>query len=178
MTDFPEYGPAFSQLTEKQKRFVLAMASDPFGSHAEWARNAGYSDVAEGARVSAHRLMQNERIQAATLEVAKGNLQTVGPALATAVLLEIAADRNHRDQMRAAELIANRVGLHETQEIHVTHSNLTGQALLDRLAEVAARLGMDPVKLIGANVIEGEAEEVKADAVRDTRRVAAGASQD
>lgn len=161
MTDVAEYGPAMAALTEKQRNFVLAMQANPFAPHNEWARAAGYSDSSEGCKVKACLLLQNERIHAACREVAGGAMQALGPILAVEVMLREAKSHDGTRRLKAAEMIANRVGLHETQEIKVTHRDLTGDALLARLSAVAERLGLDVQKLIGANtIIDAEATEI------------------
>lgn len=160
MDQLPEYGPAFAALNERQRKFVLAMASDPFGHHNDWAIAAGYSNECEAAKVTAHRLLQHEGIKAAAMEVARGTLEGIGPVLATAVLLREAKGHDPTRRLKAAEMIANRVGLHETQEIKVTHRDLTGDALLSRLAMVCEQLGVDVQKAIGSNVVDGRSESI------------------
>jgi phage terminase small subunit len=111
--DIPDLtlGPAMQRLNEMQRRFVLAMAADPLGSQWEWAVAAGYSDKSGAAKVRAHHLLQSHDVQAAILEVAKRLLGTVGPMIATKTLLRIAADPDHKENLRAAEFIASRAGL-------------------------------------------------------------------
>lgn len=163
MTDELEYGPAMAALTEKQRRFVLAMASDPFGSAAAWARAAGYSDKSEGAKVYGHYLLYSPKIEEAVLEVGRSMMTTVGPVLAAHAMLRAAANPRHPKHLRAAEMLANRVGLHEVQEVRVRRTDETIAAKLERLRELAALLGVDAAALIGANAphvkqIEAQAE--------------------
>jgi hypothetical protein len=145
------YGPAMRALTPLQRRFVLAMASDPFGNSARWARAAGYSNVKEGAKVRGHFLIHDARIEAAAFEVARARLDCEGPLLATAGLLRIARDRNHPKHARAVEMLANRVGLHEVQEVHVRRTDATGEGIVARIKALAADLGVDPAQLLGVN---------------------------
>lgn len=157
----PEWGPAMSALTEKQRRFVLAMAADPFGNATDWARAAGYSDVKEGAKVRGHGCMHSPKVEAAVLEFSRSMLGTVGPILATQVMLRAAANPKGKNRLRAAEMIANRVGLHEVQEVHVRRTDETLEAKVVRLKQLAAALGVDPAALIGVNagspkLIEGK----------------------
>ncbi len=113
-------------------------------------------------RVRGHHLSHDPAIEAAALEYAAGRMRTVGPALAIEVMFRAAANPKHPKQLRAAEMIANRVGLHETTEhvVNVNHSDRTGAALLERIRTVAATLGMDTGALLGVNAaprqIEGE----------------------
>lgn len=147
-----EFGPAMAALKPLQQRFVLAMASDPFGNGAKWARMAGYSDVKERCKVTAHRLLHSPAIEAAVLEVGQSMLTTVGPILAAHVILRAAADSKNKKQLRAAEMLANRVGLHEVQEVHVTKTDRTGAAMVARIKALAAKHGLDAERLLGGNL--------------------------
>lgn len=182
--DLTNFGPAMAALTEKQRRFVLAMASDPFGNAKRWAIAAGYSDVKDGAKVRGHFLVHDPRIEAAVMEVARGTINAVGPILAVSVMLRAAANKKHPKHLRAAEMIANRVGLHETTEhvVNVNHSDRTGAALAKRIQEFAGMLGLDPAALLGVNAAPKQIEHQEvADghvARRDDRVLDQGASRD
>jgi phage terminase small subunit len=156
-------GPAMLALTEKRRKFVLAMASDPFGSQTSWAKLAGYSDRSGGAKVRAWETYHDPQVQAAIQEVARQLLGSRGPLLATEGLLRIAGDRKHPQHVKALEMILNRTGMGEKQEIEVTHVDLRGDALVERLKALAARLGLDAEKLLGADTktIEHRADELK-----------------
>jgi len=159
-----------AQLTPQQRRYVLAMASDPFGNPTQWARLAGYSDVKEAAKVRGHELSHNPEVEVAVKEFSKTAMGTLGPMMATAGLLRIARKKDHPDHLKALLAIANRSGLHETSEhkVSVQHTDLTGQALLERIRALGSKLGIDPAKLIGGNVadvqqpvIEAQFQEIK-----------------
>jgi hypothetical protein len=166
--DDAQYGPAMLALTEKQRRFVLAMASDPFGNPTKWARAAGYSDVGEGAKVRGFEAMHNPAVEEAVLEYARGQLNTLGPILATYGMLRIARNPRHPKHVKALEMLANRVGMHETTEhrVIVNHTDKTGETVMERIKAAAEKLGVDPSALLGENVaappmklIEGVVEE-------------------
>jgi hypothetical protein len=148
-------GPCMMALAPKRRRFVLAMFANPFGTRTDWARDAGYSDKREtkrgGIRVRAWEAYHDPKVQAACLELSRATLGSIGPIVATQGLLRIAADPKHRDHTRALELIANRAGLSEKQEIEVTHRDLTGDALIARIRALAQRHGLDAEKLLGLN---------------------------
>lgn len=135
-------GPCMLALTDKRRKFVWAMLSNPYGNHADWAREAGYSDKAGGAKVRAHEVIHDPRVQAAALEVSRATLGTLGPVLAQAGLLKIAANPDHPQHVKALELVANRVGLQEKQQIEVVHRDLTGDALIERIAMLKEKLGL------------------------------------
>lgn len=163
-----ELGPLMRALTEKQRRFVMAMACDPFGSASGWAKAAGYSDTGEACKVRGSQLIHDPRIEAAVAEFARGCLNTVGPLLGTHALLTIAADREHPKHLRAVEMLLNRVGLHEKTEHHVSvaHIDQTGAAMAERIKRLAEKYGIDAGRLLGGErvesmkLIEGTAEEV------------------
>ena len=156
MSDQPEYdwGPAMAALTDKQRMYVLAMASDPFGNPTQWAKAAGYSDVKEGAKVRGHELSHHPGVDAAIKEYSRQALGTLGPMMATAGLLRIAEKPDHPDHFKALLAIANRVGMNETTEHHVMvqHMDLRGDALLEKIRGLALKHGLDASKLIGINV--------------------------
>jgi hypothetical protein len=154
MDDAFEAGPAMAVLTPLQRKYVLAMACDPFATPAEWARVAGYKESPNGnVRVQGHYLSHNPKIEAAIQEVSRAMLYREGPMLAAAGLLMIARNKNHPKHLRALETLANRVGLHETTEhtVKVEHTDLTGAAMAERIMALAAKHGMDPEKLLGGN---------------------------
>lgn len=148
------YGPAMQALTEKQRRYVQAMLANPFGNPRRWALAAGYSDASEAAKVSGHRLSHDPKIEAAADELARQYLGTMGPVLGIAVAMRIARNPKHPKQLRAAEMLLNRVGLHETTEHRVTvkHTDQTGEGVMARIKQAAALLGVDPSVLLGENV--------------------------
>lgn len=171
MTDDRHYGPAMAALTDLQRKYVLAMATNPFATPTEWARVAGYSQHSAGSRKAGHDCSHNPKIEAAVFEVAQSILQTEGPMLAAAGLLVIARDKSHPKHLRALETLANRVGLHETTEhtVKVEHRDLTGDAMLSRIKALAAKHGMDPERLIGSNVVSHETLVIEHERLQDGR---------
>lgn len=161
------YGPAMLALNEKQRLFVLAMAADPFGNPTKWARAAGYSDKSDGAKVRGFHLIHSPAVEEAVLEYARGQLNTLGPILATFGMLRIARNPRHPKHLKAIDMLANRVGLHETTEhrVIVNHTDKTGEGVMERIRLAAEKLGVDPSVLLGENVaspmklIEGVVEE-------------------
>lgn len=159
-----EFGPAMRALTEKQRLYVLAMASDPLGNPTQWARLAGYSDQSGAAKVVGHANSHNPKVAKAIQEVAQQYLTTFGPMLGLGVMMRIARNDAHPKQLAAAEALANRSGFHETTEhrVLVDDARRDPAVLMERVRELAGRLGLDPAKLLGANapgpkLIEGEA---------------------
>ena len=66
-------------------------------------------------------------------------------------LLQIAADAKHPGRLKALELIANRVGFSEKQQIEITHRDLTGDALLERIQYLSNMPLSSEVKLPDTN---------------------------
>ena len=160
-------------LTEKQRRYVLAMLSDPLGMQSDWARAAGYDTKDPVAlRVTAHRTAHNEGVKEAAREEARRHLDTIGPVLGIGVMFQIAKDPKHKRQLDAAIALANRAGFHERTEHKVTVEHVDDQRLLVIAEKLAAELGTSAAKLIGNSpVIEGEV-------VGDGSTVDAGGAQE
>lgn len=133
-------GPAMAALTEKQRGFVFAMISDPLATPTEWARAAGY-DEGGSDRVAGHRLSRSAKIEAAANELARAHLSTFGPALGIGVMMMVARNPDHKDQLKAAAMLANRTGFHETTE-HVVVSKVerTPKAIDQRIARALEKL--------------------------------------
>jgi phage terminase small subunit len=86
-----ELGPRMQALPERERKFVwfyLTNEGPPNGAQA--ARDAGYSDRSEGAKVRAHALLHRERVILALEEVGKKAFRgLLGPAVkATAAMIQ------------------------------------------------------------------------------------------
>jgi hypothetical protein len=148
-----ELGPAMAALSPRQRKYVLAMCAAPLDNPTEWARMAGYRDNGKTAiRVRAWELEHDDRIRAAVFEISRQLLGTVGALLATRQLIRIASDPKEKRHSQAVEAILNRTGFHEKQEVQVTHADLTGEALIERIRSLANQLGIDPEKLLSAEI--------------------------
>lgn len=138
-------------LPERERKFVwfyLTNEGPPNGAQA--ARDAGYSDASEGAKVRAHMLLHRERVILALEEVGKKAFRgLLGPAIkATAALI---ADSKHSDHAKTVSATLSRLGLVEKSGVDVTVSgeltvNHTDQALNDLRTLVG--LGVAEEKLI------------------------------
>lgn len=146
--------PSMLALSSKQRAFVMAMARNPLGTATEWARDAGYSDKANGARVRGFEAYHNPKVQAAIGDVAKATLGSLGPLLAVHAVLSMARNAEHPQHSRAVEMILNRTGFAEKQQIEVVHRDLTGDALLERIRMLAEKHGVALDALPAPKVIE------------------------
>ena len=163
MTEDSFTSPLLLALTPRRRAFVLAMARNPTGDHTSWAREAGYSDKSEGAiRVRAYEAYHDPKVQAAVNELAKSTLGALGPLVAVHAVLNMARNSESSGHIKAVEMILNRTGMAEKQQIEITHRDLTGDALMERVALLAAKHGVDLGNALGSpKLIEGAATEVK-----------------
>lgn len=144
--DWSGFGPKMQALNERERRFVWAYLlnamTDGKENGAQAARDAGYSDVKEGAKVRACQALQRDDVLDAMQEVAARQLR--GLAIPAVVALSRLLDKpDHAEHRKAAEMVLNRVGMAERIAVDVNHSgevtvNHTDQALadLERLIEL------------------------------------------
>lgn len=163
------FGPCMRSLTEKQRAFVLALLEVPPGKghHTQAARMAGYSAESDaGIRVTAYRLIHDEKIQAAIKEVALGTLSSEA-INCVGVLLDIAygvLPSTASEKMKAIAMVFNRTGLPETTQhfVKVEH-NINNDEALEKLYRFAKVLNVDPKQVLGTmglEVIDGQFREV------------------
>lgn len=166
MDELQEFGPKMAALSDLQRRYVLAMLSDPLGNPTRWARAAGYSDQHEAAKVRGHHLSHNPKILEAAQEEARRHVDTVGPILGIGVMIQIARDKGHKRQLEAAAMLADRAGFHAKSEHKLSVEHRVDDTQIEALARrLAAEAGIRPERLLGVNtpkVIECEAVDERA----------------
>lgn len=166
MSDDEDFGPAMAALSERQRSFVMALIEFPGITQAEAARRAGYSDVADGAKVRGHYLAHNPAVQAAIREEAGKRLNS-SSLMAANTLLAILTDEgvDAKDRIKAAGMLLDRSGFGAAQTINVnkTTTDRTGKAIMERIAALSQKLGVDANRLLGPAppVVEVEFSEVK-----------------
>lgn len=164
MSDDHEYGPAMSALNERQRAFVMAMIEFPGITQAKAAKLAGYQNSPGGLKVHGHYCAHHPAVQAAMREEAEKRINS-GSLLAASVLLKMLTDSKveAKDRIKAAGMLLDRSGFGAAQTINVnkTVTDRTGPAMLERIRALAAANGLDAVKLLGGNVVDGEFSEVK-----------------
>lgn len=148
--NFPEgwvgFGPKMLALRERERRFVWAFLlnsmTDGRENGAQAARDAGYSDVAEGCKVRAHGLLHREDVLDAMNEVAGRELRGLAVP-AVVALSKLVAKPDHPEHRKAIEMVLNRVGHHERTSVEVNvggrvEVNHTDQAvdLLETMLEL------------------------------------------
>lgn len=173
--DMGDYGPAMKALRGRQRAFVLSMLETGKSDNSFHARNAGYTGNDQSIWATAYRLAHDPKVQAAIHEEAERRLK--GSAiLATSTVVKLLDSNDQKIQLRAAEMIFNRVGLHATTEHKVTVEHIEDdKTLLDKARRLAGELGIDISKMVGhshetplqiaAPVIEGEFVEVAVDLI-------------
>ena len=152
MIDGTEFGPAMAELTEKQRGFVVAMVTIPGCSFARAAREAGYSDSSEAAKVTGHHLAHSPRIQAAIREEAGKRLSALSVVAANVMMdIMLAEDGDPKTKLKAASAVLDRTGFAAAQNInvHKTVTDNSGRAVLERIKKAADVLGVDPATLLG-----------------------------
>lgn len=166
MSEDQEFGPAMAALNERQRAFVMALIEFPGISFSDAARRAGYLDADTGAiRVRAHYCAHNPAVQAALREEAGKRLNS-SSLTAASVLMELLTDTevDPKDRIKAAGMLLDRSGFGAAQTINVnkTTTDRTGKAIMERIAALSQKLGVDATKLLGpAAVVEAEFSEVK-----------------
>lgn len=169
MNDIENFGPAMQALTPERRLFVLTVLDAPTISYsAAYARCFPGAQSPGAIRVSAWRVAHDPRVLAAFQEEASKRLQA-GAILGASVLIEIAQDPLHKDRLKAASTLLNRIGLHEKTEHKTTvEHTLNSEQMIAEITTLAKTLGLDPAKLIGQNsphalaapTIDAEFEEV------------------
>ena len=161
-----DYGPAMGRLDERKQRFVEAVLEQRAKpNYAQAARAAGYSDHLEAAKVQAFHLMRSPKVIEALHEESRRRFTILGYH-AVIGLADIADNAEHPDHYKALTQLADRFGYAAVTEhnVKVQHTDLTGQAILERIRALAAKHGLDQAKLIGGNVADGQ-QVVEATAV-------------
>jgi hypothetical protein len=161
-----EHGPAFSALTDKQKRFVLACLMLGDSNDAEAIRMAGYDTHLE--KQMGFSLSRNPKIIAAKREEADRRLKG-GALLAASALMAIVRNPIHPDHFKATKELLNRSGFPTVTQhnISVEHRDMTDIEKDHRIIALCKELGLGDSEtrkmLIGPETIDAEYTEVDPD---------------
>lgn len=162
-------GPAMRALTVKQRAFVRIFVAQG-GRNAGRAYAEAYPDSkSEGAqRVMAHNLMHSEHILAAVREEADKRMRT-GALLGASVLMEIADNPMHKDQMKAAVELINRSGLIVATQHHVVvEDKRTEREIRETIMRLAEKNKIDVDGILGKDdAVDVEFEEVSSEGLED-----------
>jgi phage terminase small subunit len=149
------FGPAMRDLNERQREFVIGYVEQPTRALSAIAASAGYSTGGKsgvGIRTQVNRMLRNEKILKAVREELDKRFRS-DAVIGRAVLLEIALDKAHPHRLKAAMGLLNRGGFHELHEsvVHMQHTDMTAEGMIERITALAGELNLDPRKLLGAN---------------------------
>jgi phage terminase small subunit len=156
-----EFGPKMQALSDRQRLFVLELVADPLMSRSEAARLAGYSNSSEGAKVTAHRLMHDQRIIEALHEQAGKRLWAISMKAAYRVE-QMLDSEDDKVALKAAVAVLDRTGFGAQQNIniHQTVRDESSKGILKRIEALADRLGVPVTGLLGKPVVDAEFSEV------------------
>jgi hypothetical protein len=165
--DVAGLGPAMLECSDAERRFALAAVMYPLAKDWQIAKAAGYSARSHGAlRVAAHRLFHSERVLAAIRECADKEVRS-GAMLGIATIKKIVRNDEHRDQFKAAALLAglNRFTVDQNINLNQTVRDESSKAILEKIGQLAGKLGVPVAGLLGAKpvapVVDAEFSEVK-----------------
>lgn len=158
------------KLLPRQRAFVRACLETGRNNNTLHARMAGYSGNDDSMKATGWRLAHDADVQAAMLEEAEKRLRG-NAIMATSTLVNLAENaREDKDKLKAIDMLLNRAGLHAKTEHKVTVEHHTPADMIARIEHLAAKLGLDPVKLLGhsstavpaagAEIIDAEFAEV------------------
>lgn len=151
--------------TPVERRFAIAAVMYPLAKDWQIAKAAGCSDKSHGyLRRAAHRHFHSERVLAAIRECADKEVRS-GAMLGIATIKKIVRNDAHRDQFKAAALLAglNRFTVDQNINLNQTVRDESGQALLKAIEVLASKLGIPVQQLLGKpshQIVEGEFSEV------------------
>lgn len=149
-------GPALKMTTDMERRFVLGLVSGKAPKIA--AVEAGYSG---DFNVVAWRLRRRPNVIAAIQEEMGKRLATSG-VLGIKVLEEIAGNREHKDQLKAARELIAHAGLAPAmeQKITVEHKTVTAEQVRAEIKLLMSRIPEAPRLLEAAGIMDAEFVEV------------------
>ena len=168
--DGAEWGPAMKALrSDRHRMFVLSLYEIPrgYGAHVKAAKMAGFGTETTSAKswsVIASRLAHDDRILEAMREEDERRIRASAPR-AIRALAHLIEDPDHKDHGRGIAMVLDRVHPAETTHtVKVEHTSKVVVAtaeILERIARLAARAGLDPALL--APPVDAEFIEIEKD---------------
>lgn len=160
IADSGQFGPAMAALTEKQRRYVIALFEAPksHGALTFAARRAGYgtpTSSRQSLSQMAHALNADPKVQAAIAEASQAYITVLGPH-AVRALKKVLDNPGHRDFGRALGLVVDRVSPVQSTAVvkvegEVRLSSGDAAHILERIEQLAAKF---MVALPAPNIIE------------------------
>lgn len=154
-----DLGPKMRALRDdRQRRFAYIMAHGGLTA-TDAARQAGYSEHLDSAKVSAHHLMHNPKMLDAIEEASFLVLRSLGP-VAIQAAMAILENPNHRAHARIIETVLDRTGFSAKTEHTVTVNHSIDTTELEALARrLALENGIAPERFVGLNGVGGKVIE-------------------
>lgn len=151
----PGHGPAYNALTALEQAWLEEFVMNG-GKPTDAAVVAGYGQnspdprsAKDAARRAGYTNTHSEKVLAALSEEAGLRLRS-GALLGASVLVEIARDPGHKDRFKAAKELLGHNGFNIITEHKVTvEHTLSDAEKIQKVVEMAGRLGMDPQRLLG-----------------------------
>lgn len=159
-----DLGPKMRDLNPRQRAFVVAWFH--LGDREQAALAAGYSSTTPGTlQVGAFQVWHNARVQEAIQEFARASVLGGLVPKSLRVLEDVLNSINHKDQVKVAEMVLNRTGMHEKSEHKVVVEKIDRTEAVRKVILWAKATGQDPRKLLGAasDVTDAEYEELTKD---------------
>jgi phage terminase small subunit len=146
--DVKTQGPAMAALTPQRRRFVEALfeVNPGRGALAAAARRAGYADNGHISDV-ASRLCQDEKIIAAIAEYGRKRIRSEVPQ-AVQVVKEIMSDPSHKDRLKAANLVFDRIDPVETKSTVTLETKTDTNTVLVAWLRRELQKGTDEARLV------------------------------
>lgn len=157
ITETHGLGPAMIALNPQQRAFVLAYVETGGQDQTRAAVLSGYGVTPGSQKVAGYRLAHDPKILAAIKEVADQRLRS-GALLGAEVLIAIAQNPVHKDQLKAATELLNRGGLIVRQEVEHIHRSETEAEQVKKIVSLARELGLDPKQLLGSAGVTVDAD--------------------
>lgn len=165
--DVDTLGPAMKALNLRQRAFVDFVVTEGCtrGDFTKAAKAAGYGSDSYGAlRVTAYRLSHDEKIIAAIREECERRYQGELP-MSLKTISQIAANPEHKDALKAAQLIASFSGVSPIakSEKRIVHTT----SLLEDARAAADVLGLDLGELMRGRVKRQDVIDLTPERVTD-----------
>jgi hypothetical protein len=165
--DGAEWGPKMKALpSDRHRIFVLSLYEVPrgYGANVKAAKMAGFGTATSSAKswsVIAARLAHDDKILAAIHEEDQRRIRASAPR-AIRALENLLENPGHRDHGRAIGIVMDRVHPAETTHTvkveHQGHVVVATAEVMERIAKLATRAGLDPLRL--APPIDAEFVEI------------------
>jgi hypothetical protein len=161
VADAEGMGPAMLKISPQQRAWVMAYldANDENASGA--ARRSGYgkdsatpAQAQEAQKRAGYRNVHSEDVLEAIRELAQEKFRISG-FKAVAALMEIVKDPTHKDHFKAIERVLAQNGMVAALQVEHNHKHSLDEAQqIEKVVQLARRLGMDPRTLLGTAGVE------------------------